>query len=159
MQAYRELEILNIEGNRLNVISSIIENSGANLKKILFEPYNIEYEYDEFNGNSLYFILILNDDDTYFLNNGEELLRVLIRSMPTNLKEIRYCCKFRFSLENLEEFLKEWKGRQALSLFTTGNDISDNCTKVINKREGVIEKFENLSYVDFIGFITKICFG
>ncbi|CAG8594360.1 22541_t:CDS:2, partial [Rhizophagus irregularis] len=56
MQAYRELEILNIEGNRLNVISSIIENSGANLKKILFEPYNIDYEYDEFNGNSAHFI-------------------------------------------------------------------------------------------------------
>ncbi|PKB92137.1 hypothetical protein RhiirA5_508377, partial [Rhizophagus irregularis] len=56
MQVYHQLEILNIEGNRLDVISSIIENSGASLKKILFEPYNIEYEYDEFNENSLNFI-------------------------------------------------------------------------------------------------------
>ncbi|CAB4487300.1 hypothetical protein GLOIN_2v1791318 [Rhizophagus irregularis DAOM 181602=DAOM 197198] len=203
MQAYHELEILNIEGNRLDVISSIIENSGANLKKILFEPYNIEYEYDEFNENSLYFIhkiyencplieylsiafsptkahfvelekllegcknlkslliVILDDDGTYSLNNGEELLRVLIRSMPTNLKEIRFCRKFKFSLENLEEFLEEWKGRHALSMFTTGNDIDDDCTKLINeyKREGVIEKFENLAYVDFIGYIANICFG
>ncbi|UZO00044.1 uncharacterized protein OCT59_001298 [Rhizophagus irregularis] len=178
MQAYRELEILNIEGNRLNVISSIIENSGANLKKILFEPYNIDYEYDEFNGNSAHFIelekllgvcknlkslliVILDDDDTCSLNNGEELLRVLIRSMPTNLKEIRFSRKFKFSLKNLEEFLEEWKGRHALSLFTTGNDIDDDCTKVINeyKREGVIKNFENLAYVDFIGYITNICFS
>jgi hypothetical protein len=40
MQVYRELEILNLEENSLNVISSMIENSGGRLKKILFRPYD-----------------------------------------------------------------------------------------------------------------------
>ncbi|CAB4425931.1 unnamed protein product [Rhizophagus irregularis] len=57
MQVYHELEILNIGCNRLNLISSIIKNSGGSLKKILFKPFDsIDYEYDNFNEVSLKFI-------------------------------------------------------------------------------------------------------
>ncbi|EXX72344.1 hypothetical protein RirG_070170 [Rhizophagus irregularis DAOM 197198w] len=58
IQTYNELEILNIEYNKLNVISSIIENSGKHLKKIFFNPYDtIDCEFnDNFNGSSLNFI-------------------------------------------------------------------------------------------------------
>ncbi|CAB4439941.1 unnamed protein product [Rhizophagus irregularis] len=57
LQVYNDLEILNIEWNKLNVISSIIENGGRSLKKILFRPYDIiECEYGSFNKNSLNFI-------------------------------------------------------------------------------------------------------
>ncbi|GBC42536.2 hypothetical protein GLOIN_2v1764020 [Rhizophagus irregularis DAOM 181602=DAOM 197198] len=44
-----ELEVLNIERNKINVISSIIENSGRRLKKVLFDPNNIKYEPFNFN--------------------------------------------------------------------------------------------------------------
>ncbi|GBB87425.1 hypothetical protein RclHR1_01390015 [Rhizophagus clarus] len=50
-----------------------------------------------------------------FLKNGEELLKTLIRSAPSNLSEIRFLYGFTFSLEALEEFLEKWKGR-ALSI-------------------------------------------
>jgi hypothetical protein len=57
MQVYHELEILNIECNCLNVISSIIENNGGRLKKILFRPYEtLEFEDYNFYEDSLSFI-------------------------------------------------------------------------------------------------------
>jgi hypothetical protein len=57
MMTYGELEILNLEWNSLNVISSIIENSGGHIKKILFRPYDtIEHDYFSFNDYSLNFI-------------------------------------------------------------------------------------------------------
>src|SRR5207249_6399392 len=49
---------------------------------------------------------------------GEELLKVLIRSAPTNLKELRFFNDFKFSLEALEAFLGKWRGRPALSILT-----------------------------------------
>ncbi|GBC31891.2 hypothetical protein GLOIN_2v1764020 [Rhizophagus irregularis DAOM 181602=DAOM 197198] len=62
IQVYHELEILNIGCNRLNLISSIIKNSGGCLKKLLFRPYNvIGSEYDSFNENSLKFIQNLEE--------------------------------------------------------------------------------------------------
>jgi hypothetical protein len=57
IQVYHDLEILNLEGNSLNVISSIIENSGGRLKEILFSPYNtIGFEDSNFYGDTLNFI-------------------------------------------------------------------------------------------------------
>ncbi|CAG8580403.1 20571_t:CDS:1 [Rhizophagus irregularis] len=58
MQVYYDLEILNIEYNELNVISSVIENSGGHLKKILFSPYKTyDYGYPpNLKENSLNFI-------------------------------------------------------------------------------------------------------
>jgi hypothetical protein len=57
MMTYHELEILNLEWSCLNVISSIIENSGGHIKKILFRPYDtINLYFYKFNENSLNFI-------------------------------------------------------------------------------------------------------
>jgi hypothetical protein len=198
---YHELEILNIELSKLNVISSIVENSGGHLKKILFRPYDIiDIELDNlhFYGNSLNFIrkiyencpsieylsiafspskehftefekllkicknlksllLIIyseHEDETNekIIENGEELLKVLINSTPTNLKEIRFFDYFKFSLENLEEFLGKWRGC-ALSILTSdplyeGEDYK----RLINKYKnyGVIKDFK---YVNEYGGI------
>ncbi|CAB4431264.1 unnamed protein product [Rhizophagus irregularis] len=157
---FYDLEILKIEWNKLNVISSIVENNGGRLKKILFNS-NIVIGYENnsssFNENSLKFIrniyencpsideylsIIFSPSKEHFnefekllkvcknlkslllvikniykteshekiLKNGEELLKVLISSAPINLKEIRFYNDFRFSLEVLEEFLREWRG-------------------------------------------------
>ncbi|GBC31830.1 uncharacterized protein OCT59_012973 [Rhizophagus irregularis] len=201
-QPYPELEILNIEYNKLNIVSNIIENSGGCLKKILFNPYDIidfELDDDNFNENSLnfirkvykncpsieylsilisptkenftelekllkrcqnlksLFIVILNNyvDNTYedYLKYGEELLKILIRSAPTNFKEIRFDSEFKFSLEMLEEFLENWRGRRALSLFTTDPIyIGEDYTELINKYKsnGVIKDFEYSRYVGSI---------
>jgi hypothetical protein len=166
---YQDLEVLNIEFISLNGISSIVENSGGRLKKILFRPYDtneIEFNYDNFNENSLKFIrkiyencplieylsialypskehfsefekllkicknlkLLLLDiidiigigTNEKMLKNGEILLQTLISSAPTNLKEIRfYTGDFKFSLESLEEFLKKWRNRPALTILTS----------------------------------------
>ncbi|PKC56073.1 hypothetical protein RhiirA1_446654 [Rhizophagus irregularis] len=193
MQVYPELEILNIEYNKLNTVSNIIENSGGHLKKILLKPYNIidfELGDDNFNENYLNFIrkvyencpsleylsilisstkenftelekllkrcknlkslLIVifdNNEDTYedSLKYGKELLKILIRSAPTNFKEIRFGSEFKFSLEMLEEFLENWRGRRALSLFTIDPIyMREDYTELINKYKsnGVVKDFE-----------------
>ncbi|CAB4477650.1 unnamed protein product [Rhizophagus irregularis] len=193
MQVYPELEILNIEYNKLNTVSNIIENSGGHLKKILLKPYNIidfELGDDNFNENYLNFIrkvyencpsleylsilisstkenftelekllkrcknlkslLIVifdNYEDTYedSLKYGKELLKILIRSAPTNFKEIRFGSEFKFSLEMLEEFLENWRGRRALSLFTIDPIyMREDYTELINKYKsnGVVKDFE-----------------
>ncbi|CAB4477651.1 unnamed protein product [Rhizophagus irregularis] len=196
MQVYPELEILSIEYNRLNTVTSIIENSGGRLKKILFKPYNIidfELGDDNFNENYLNFIRKVNEncplieylsilisptkeifsefekllkrcqnlksllvildnyDDNYEddLKDGGELLKILIRSAPTNFKEIRFGSEFKFSLEMLKEFLENWRGRSELSLFTIDPIyISGDYAKLINKYkiDKVIKDFSNEYY-------------
>ncbi|RGB42569.1 hypothetical protein C1646_750743 [Rhizophagus diaphanus] len=49
------------------------------------------------------------------LEYGEILLKILISSTLNNIKEIRFCGDFKFSLQALEEFLKKWEGN-ALSI-------------------------------------------
>jgi hypothetical protein len=193
MQVYHELEILKLECNGLNVISSIIENSGRHLKKILFRPYDAIDSDDGFDfiENSLDFIrkiyvncplieyltiafspskehftefekllkicqnlkslfLVIFDVNKRKTNKksmeyGKELLKILIRSAPTNLKEIRFYDDFKFSLESLEKFLKKWKGRFALSILTSDSIYEgENYKKLINKYkiEGVIKDFQ-----------------
>uniref|UniRef100_U9T9D3 F-box domain-containing protein n=1 Tax=Rhizophagus irregularis (strain DAOM 181602 / DAOM 197198 / MUCL 43194) TaxID=747089 RepID=U9T9D3_RHIID len=205
IQVYCKLEVLNIEQNKLSVISSIIENSGGCLKKVLFSPYNIKCERFNFNEDSLinfirkiyencpsieylsiafsplkeHFIelekllkicknlksLLLvvifdNEKDTYenSLKNGEELLNILIRSAPTNFKEIRFCHRFKFSLEILEEFLEKWRGRHAISLFTT--EYLGIYKELTNKykRDGVIKEYKYLPYVDLTEYIMEVCY-
>ncbi|EXX78307.1 hypothetical protein RirG_016160 [Rhizophagus irregularis DAOM 197198w] len=192
-QVYPELEILNIEYNEINVASSLIENSGGLIKKILLKPHDIidfELQNDNFNESSLNFIrkvykncplieylsilisptkenfielekllkrcqnlkslLIVifdNDEDTYEenLEYGDELLNILIRSAPPNFNEIRFSNEFEFSLDILEEFLENWRGRSALSLFTIDPIYeSGNYLKLINKykNDKVIKDFE-----------------
>ncbi|EXX60689.1 hypothetical protein RirG_177660 [Rhizophagus irregularis DAOM 197198w] len=189
MQVYPELEILNIEYNKLNTVSNIIENSGGHLKKILLKPYNIiDFELDNENSlnfirkvyencpsleylsilisstkenfteletllkrcknlKSLLIVIFDNYEDTYedSLKYGKELLKILIRSAPTNFKEIRFGSEFKFSLEMLEEFLENWRGRRALSLFTIDPIyMREDYTELINKYKsnGVVKDFE-----------------
>ncbi|CAB4425938.1 unnamed protein product [Rhizophagus irregularis] len=202
MQVYHELEILDIGCNMLNLISSIIKNSGGCLKKILFKPYDVfDNEFGSFNENSLKFVreiykncpsieyltitfppseehfaefekllkicqnlksllLILVNVDVIeteeMLKNGEILLEILIRSAPSNLKEIRFSDDdLRFSLENFEEFLEKWKGRHALSIFTIDSYyITEDYTKLINKykNDGVIKDFKYFSHIDSLSY-------
>ncbi|GBB91967.1 hypothetical protein RclHR1_19450004 [Rhizophagus clarus] len=57
MMAYNEPEVIKIDFNELDVISSIIENNGKCLKKILFRPYDIhDFDRIDFEANSLKFI-------------------------------------------------------------------------------------------------------
>ncbi|EXX60493.1 uncharacterized protein OCT59_010111 [Rhizophagus irregularis] len=75
---------------------------------------------------------------------GEELLEVLIRSAPTNIREIRFFNDFKFSLNNLEKFFKNWKDRPALSILTSDPQYKrDDYIKLINKykKNGVIKAF------------------
>jgi hypothetical protein len=198
IQVYHELEILNLGCNGLNVISSIIENSGRYLKKILFRPYDAiigsNYSHD-FYENSFYFIckiyencplieyltisfspskehfaefekllkicqnlkllfLVILDVNKRIANEkkmeyGKELLKILIRSAPTNLKEIRFYDDFKFSFEDLEEFFEKWRGRFALSIFTSDSIYEgENYKKLINKYkiEGVIKDFKHVCH-------------
>jgi hypothetical protein len=194
--AYQDLEILNIEFTSLNGISSMVENSGGRLKKLLFRPYDtndIVFGIN-FNENSLNFIrkvyeycpsieylsiafypskdhfsefekllkicknlkslllVILNLDKIETINekmkNGEKLLQILIRSAPTNLKEIRFFDKFRFSLENLKEFFERWRGRSALSILTSDFLYErEDYKKLIDKykNDGIIKDFRYVS--------------
>ncbi|CAB4434980.1 unnamed protein product [Rhizophagus irregularis] len=175
-QTYPELEILNIEYNKLNIVSNIIENSGGRLKKILFNPYDIidfeldddNFDDDNFNEDSLNFIrkVYENCPSIEYLSilisptkeNFTELEKLLKRcqnleSAPTNFKEIRFDSEFKFSLEMLEEFLENWRGRRALSLFTTDPIyIGEDYTELINKYKsnGVVKDFEYSRYVGSI---------
>jgi hypothetical protein len=203
MQDYQELEILNIEYNTLDVISSIIEKSSGRLKKILFKPYEIiDYNYYNIAEKSLNFIrkvyencpsieyltvasylskehftefekllkicqnlksLLITfsyqNNNLYTSENFveyEELLEILIRSAPINLKEIRFGRfgdKF-FSLENLEKFLENWRGRPPLSIITNEHIyITESYTRLINKykSDGIIKDFN----IDDINYYFK----
>ncbi|PKC09662.1 hypothetical protein RhiirA5_415326 [Rhizophagus irregularis] len=208
MIAYHELEVIKVDYNQLDIISSIIENSGRCLKKILFKPYDIvdldDFDDVDFNKSSLNFIrkvyencpyieylsIIFPSSKEHFIEfekllkicqnlksllivlwnrdevetyekNGEELLKILIRSAPTNLKEIRPGDEFKFSLESLEDFLEKWRGRRALSIFTIDPIyIREDYKKLIDKYkgDGVIKNFENLHYLDFIKYCDNASF-
>ncbi|GBB89105.1 hypothetical protein RclHR1_01580006 [Rhizophagus clarus] len=76
---------------------------------------------------------------------GEELLKILIRSAPTNLREIRFFKDFQFSLDNLEEFFKNLVDRPALSILTSDPLYTkENYVKLIDKykNNGVIKDFK-----------------
>ncbi|UZO20344.1 uncharacterized protein OCT59_012770 [Rhizophagus irregularis] len=84
------------------------------------------------------------EDSTYeqkVLEYGEILLKILISSTLNNMKEIRFCGDFKFSLQALEEFLKKWEGN-ALSIITS-NYIEEDYEELINKykNNGVIKDF------------------
>uniref|UniRef100_U9SKN0 Uncharacterized protein n=1 Tax=Rhizophagus irregularis (strain DAOM 181602 / DAOM 197198 / MUCL 43194) TaxID=747089 RepID=U9SKN0_RHIID len=68
------------------------------------------------------------------LENRGEILKILVRSAPTNLREIRFFDEFNVSLEVLEEFLEKWRDRPALSVLTS-NDIyeGEDYKNLINK--------------------------
>ncbi|CAB4442328.1 unnamed protein product [Rhizophagus irregularis] len=88
--------------------------------------------------------------DEEILEDRKELLKILIKSAPTNLREIRFFDDFDVSLEVLEEFFEKWRGRPALSILTS-NSIYEgvNYKNLINKykNNGVIKSFKYVSDV------------
>ncbi|CAB4491082.1 unnamed protein product [Rhizophagus irregularis] len=97
--------------------------------------------------------LLITIDNLYAIETDEEILEygkifleTLNRSAPINLQEIRFYDDFKFSLENLEEFLEKWRGRSAISILTSDSIYEgENYKKLINKyqRYGVIKDFEH----------------
>ncbi|PKK75190.1 hypothetical protein RhiirC2_846201 [Rhizophagus irregularis] len=92
------------------------------------------------------------EDSTYeqkILEYGEILLKILISSTLNNIKEIRFCGDFKFSLQALEEFLKKWKGN-ALSIIMSNYIYEDDdyYEELINKykNNGVIKDFRSDSH-------------
>jgi hypothetical protein len=86
-------------------------------------------------------LVYTNDEE----ETGKELLKVLIRSAPINLREIRFIEDFQFSLKNLEKFFKSWKNRPALSILTSDPLYKEeDYMKLINKYKdnGVIKDFK-----------------
>ncbi|RGB34274.1 hypothetical protein C1646_815491 [Rhizophagus diaphanus] len=98
---YNDLEILNIDYITIGETSIIIENSGGHLKEISLKPHDFIYFQEYFKE---------------ILENRKEILKILIKSAPTNLREIRFFNDFNLSLEVLEEFLEKWRDRPALSI-------------------------------------------
>uniref|UniRef100_U9T6H3 F-box domain-containing protein n=1 Tax=Rhizophagus irregularis (strain DAOM 181602 / DAOM 197198 / MUCL 43194) TaxID=747089 RepID=U9T6H3_RHIID len=94
-----------------------------------------------------------------FLENGENLLEILISSTPINIKEFRFCGDFDFPLETLEKFLETRKGC-ALSLVLTPESIyeGDDYVTLINKykNNGVIKDFRYDSYTNIVNMDLKI---
>ena len=74
--------------------------------------------------------------------DGEELFKVLIRSEPTNLNEIRLFDIGWLSSKSLSEFFEKWRGRRAISILTGQCSVRDY-TKLIHKyqKDGVIKRF------------------
>ncbi|GBC49786.2 hypothetical protein GLOIN_2v1778669 [Rhizophagus irregularis DAOM 181602=DAOM 197198] len=71
--------------------------------------------------------------------------RFLMCATPNNLRELRFLIKFEFSLKVFEEFLKEWRGRPALSILTSDPIYENEDYKnLINnyKNEGIIKAFK-----------------
>jgi hypothetical protein len=89
---------------------------------------------------SLLLVIINNDKKT----TGKKLLKILTKSAPTNLREIRFFEDFKFSLKDLEKFFKNWKDRPALSILTSdplyrGEDYVELINKY--KNNGIIKDF------------------
>jgi hypothetical protein len=83
------------------------------------------------------------------MKNGS---KVLIRSAPINLKEIRFYNSFRFSLDILEEFLEKWRGRPALSILTSDSIYEkEDYKKLINryKSDGIIKDFTYSNNIEY----------
>ncbi|GBC10043.1 hypothetical protein RclHR1_00930021 [Rhizophagus clarus] len=91
-------------------------------------------------------LLIMIPNTTNNEETGKELLNILIRSAPINLREIRFFDYFQFSLKNLEEFLEKWRGRPAISIRSYDPIYkSDPYMKLIIKYkiDGVIKDFKH----------------
>ncbi|GET04870.1 hypothetical protein GLOIN_2v1764020 [Rhizophagus clarus] len=114
---------------------------------------------------NLKLLLLVIIDHTYeesiynekILEYGEILLKMLISSTPTNLKEIRFYGDFKFSIEALEEFLRNWKGR-SLSILTFNFMLLSNIYEVGDykklideyKNNGVIKDFRCESFINVV---------
>ncbi|CAB4482903.1 unnamed protein product [Rhizophagus irregularis] len=109
------------------------------------------------NLKSLLLVIRYMDDvetDELLLKNGEDLLRLLIRSAPINLREIRFLYDVKFSLKALEEFFEKWRGRPSLTIFTYRSIYKESSYKeLINtyKNDGIIKDFKCESFYTVLG--------
>jgi hypothetical protein len=79
------------------------ENHFIELEKLLKASKNLK----------LLLLGVFDYDSVYkkkILKYSEKLLKILISSTLTKLKEIRFCGDFEFSLKAMEEFLRQWEG-------------------------------------------------
>ncbi|EXX60171.1 uncharacterized protein OCT59_017666 [Rhizophagus irregularis] len=97
------------------------------IRKIYENCPSIEYLYLTFSSSKQHFtefekllkvcqnlkwllLSIFNHGSGVFYEYGEKLLQILIKSSPTNLREIRFYYEFSCSLKALEDFLEKWRG-------------------------------------------------
>ncbi|CAB4475067.1 unnamed protein product [Rhizophagus irregularis] len=136
--------ISDFDDDSLIFIRSVYENClSIEHLSLVFPPS--EQHFDEFekllkicqNLKSLLLVIYMNEveiEEEILFENGEELLKILIKSAPINLREIRFLYDVKFSLESLEEFLEKWRGRPALSIFTCRSIYKEeNYVRLINK--------------------------
>ena len=89
-------------------------------------------------------VISLNVKDSYDKINCNELLRILSSSAPKNLREIKLFDYITFSLQTLEEFFENWRGRHSLSIVTSDYTyIRNDYLELIEryKKDGLIEDF------------------
>ncbi|EXX57598.1 uncharacterized protein OCT59_024788 [Rhizophagus irregularis] len=136
---------------------------------LIFSPSNEHFtELEKLlkNCKNLKSLLLVMFDYTYYeeltheeiLEYGENLLRILISSAPTNIKEFRFCGDFEFTLEVLEEFLETWEGC-TLSILTSNYTYEgEDYKKLINKykNNGVIKEFRHETYKNVVNMDIKI---
>ncbi|RIA86101.1 hypothetical protein C1645_829765 [Glomus cerebriforme] len=133
---YKYIEILHVDYITINTASNIIENSGGQLKEILlFKYWNYYYIFDgNFNEDSLNFIRKVCDHCPLI-----EYLTLAFSPTKEHFTEFKKLLKV-----SLEEFLKKWKGRPALSIITTDHIYNgEDYIKLINeyKNDGIIKDF------------------
>ncbi|CAG8699197.1 15346_t:CDS:2 [Rhizophagus irregularis] len=155
-----EFDDLSFHESSLNFIRKIYENCPLiEYLSIAFSPSKENFtEFEKLlkNCKNLKSLLLIicniyeEETEEKILENGEELLKVLISSTPSNLKEIRFYDYFKFSLENLEEFLGKWRGC-TLSMLTSDSFYErDDYKKLISKykNDGVIKDFKYISELE-----------
>ncbi|PKC61765.1 hypothetical protein RhiirA1_523661 [Rhizophagus irregularis] len=146
MQVYSELELLSMNNNRIDIIYSIIENSGSCLKEVLFRPYDaIDCDYEGFDENSLIFIRKIYENCPLI-----EYLSITFPSLEEHFAEFEKLLKICQNLKSLlllifsdietnEEYLKN--GEILLKILT--RSASSNL-KEIRICNGIKFSLENL---------------
>jgi hypothetical protein len=99
----------------------------------------------------------IDETEEKIIENGEEILKILIKSAPNNLRELRFFSDFKFSMKAFEEFLEKWRGRPSLSILTSNNIYAgEDYKKLIDKykNSGVIKSFiyESYTNVEYMNF-------
>ncbi|CAB4442327.1 unnamed protein product [Rhizophagus irregularis] len=150
---------INFSDDSLIFIRKIYENCPLiECLSLAFLPYKnhlIEFEKLLQVCQNLKLLLLITSNyyetEEEILENRKEILKILIKSAPTNLREIRFFNDFNLPLEVLEEeFLEKWRDRPALSILTSNSIYEgEDYKNLINKykNNGVIKNFKCESYV------------
>ncbi|CAB4491917.1 unnamed protein product [Rhizophagus irregularis] len=154
--AFRPDELVVLSGDNFNnFIHKVYENCPS-IEYLTISFLPLKENFTEFeklleickNLKSLFLYMESNYEESW--KYGKKLLRLLIRSAPTNLREIRIS-GYRFSLKSMKKFLGKWKDRPSLSILYIdyiGKDIymREDYTKLINeyKSNGIIKDFKNV---------------